>query len=260
MFEYFYGKRMILMIIREQNDAFIMIKQHDHAQISKKLYQQLHNHLLPKESFSLEYAIAQHDCGWIPFDEAPFWNDQQQSPFSFTNYPTEPKTVLYEYGINLIEENDLYAALLCSEHYTRFLNNSSNASATGFVERERARQKRIKDQLNTKEALFLKHYEILQFFDNLSLYICLNEPGTAKEDEHYFFKKGIKLPHIFAENQILTPNWKTDKIIELNKNLFTSSFPISLKQKVVSKQSIIEQGLQEAYSNTNTEEILLYVS
>lgn len=261
MSEYFYGKRMILMIIREQNDAFIMIKQHDHAQISKRLYQQLHNHLLPEEdSSSLEYAIAQHDCGWIPFDEAPFWNDQQQSPFSFTNYPTEPKTVLYEYGINMVEENDLYAALLCSEHYTRFLNNSSNASATGFVERERARQERIKDQLNTKEDVFLKHYEILQFFDNLSLYICLNEPGAAKEDEHYFFKKGIKLPQIFAENQNLMPKWKTDKTIELNKDLFTSPATIPLKQKIVSKQNIKDKGLQKAYSNTNTEEILLYVS
>lgn len=248
------------MIIRERNDAFIMIKQHDHAQMSKHLFQHLHDHLLPRECYSsIEYAIAQHDCGWIPFDNAPFWNDEKNSPFSFTNFPTEPKTVLYEQGINLIEENDLYAALLCSEHYTRFLKNSSEVAAKKLVERELIRQKRIKARLNADEELFLKHYEFLQFFDNLSLYLCLNEPGTSKESEHFFFEKGIKLPQLFAENQTLNPIWTTEKEIKINRDLFSEIAPITLKQKVVSKQAIKEEGLQSAYSQEKTEKVSLRI-
>jgi len=173
------------MIIREQNNGFIMIKQHDHAQISSKLYQQLPEKFLPKKEYQFEvnYAIEQHDCGWIPFDETPFWNDKANEPYSFTNFPTEPKTVLYEYGINRVEEKYPYAALLCSEHYTRFLRKSMDKTAKNFVQKEQARQERILKQLNIAKDLWMAHYEILQFFDNLSLYICLNEPGTPHEEE-----------------------------------------------------------------------------
>lgn len=244
------------MIIRERNEDFVMIKQHDHAQISKKLYQQLHEYLHPLDyKSSIEYAIAQHDCGWIPFDEVPFWNDKDNSPFSFTNYPTEPKTVLYKYGIEMVEEKDPFAALLCSEHYVRFLENSSNEMAKQFVLREKTRQKHLKTKLSVTENLFLSHYEILQFFDNLSLFICLNEPGTSKEKEHYFFKKGIHLPSIFADDKTLNPIWRNTETIELDEDLFTTPFSINVKQKTVLKKEIIDKGLQMAYSQANTENI-----
>src|SRR5699024_5416414 len=192
--------------------------QHDHAQISSKLYQQLPEKFLPKKEYQFEvnYAIEQHDCGWIPFDETPFWNDKANEPHSFTNFPTEPKTVLYEYGINRVEEKYPYAALLCSEHYTRFLRKSMDKTAKNFVQKEQARQERILKQLNVAKDLWMAHYEILQFFDNLSLYICLNEPGTPHEEEHHFFRKGISLPSSFNENKLLDPKWVGRDDIYLN--------------------------------------------
>src|SRR5690625_4788901 len=248
-------------MIRERNEDFVMIKQHDHAQVSKKLYQQLHEYLYPLDyNSSIEYAIAQHDCGWIPFDEVPFWDDKDNSPFSFTNYPIEPKTVLYKYGIEVVEERDSYAALLCSEHYTRFLENNSNEMAKQFVQKEKARQKNLKAKLSVTEELFSSHYEILQFFDNLSLYICLNEPGTTKKKEHHFFKKGIHLPSTFTDDKTLNPIWENTETIELGEDLFTTPVSINVKQRKVLKKEIIAKGLQMAYSQAKTENMSIGIN
>src|SRR5699024_779879 len=247
------------MIIRERSNEFIMIKQHDHAQISATLYQKLHEKFLPRKEYrsTINYAISQHDCGWIPFDEAPFWNDEASEPYSFTNFPTEAKTVLYEYGINQVEETDPYATLLCSEHYTRFLKKSTDKTSVEFVQSEQSRQKRILNQLNIARDQWMAHYEILQFFDNLSLFICLNEPSITQEEEHYFFRKGISLPSSFNENELLHPKWVEEDEIYLNIDLFTMDVAIPLKQKIVRKQAIADNGLLKAYQQAKTEEKII---
>lgn len=251
---------MIPLIIRKQDDAFVMIKQHDHGEISKKLYEQLYDRFLPKTyRSSIMYAIQQHDCGWIPFDKTPFWNDQSHTPYDFTDFPTSPKVVLYEHGINRIEEKDYYAALLCSEHFTRFMKNDPDRVALQFVDRELIRQKRLKAELAVNEATFQKHYELLQFFDTLSLYICLNEPGVSKNKEHVFFKEGIKLPQLFARNRTLIPKWASEQDVELNYRLFSKDISLTLKQKVVSNEEIKKFGLQAAYSSAAVQKIPLRI-
>lgn len=242
---------MISLIIRQQDNHFVMIEQHEHAQFSGSLFHYLHEKFAPSIEYlhSISYAIFHHDCGWIPFDKAPFWNDELQSPYSFIHFPIAPKTVLYEQGINLVQEKDLYAALLCSEHYTRFLKHHSTdeAEAEEFMRKERTRQKKLKKELQSfDEQLFISHYEILQFFDNISLYVCLNEPGVAKEKEHTFFKHGIKLPTTFGGGK-LQLYWVSTEEIIVNKSLFKSEITIALKQKVIAKKAIAMYGLQNAY-------------
>lgn len=83
------------MIIRESKDAFIMIEQHHHASISGYLFNQLKADYVPNEYKSMAYAINNHDRGWIPFDKVPLWNDAKNLPFSFIDFPTPLKTVLY---------------------------------------------------------------------------------------------------------------------------------------------------------------------
>src|SRR5690625_2713457 len=111
------------MIIRETKDAYILIEQHHHASISGYLFNQLKSRYKPDTSFipSISFAIDNHDRGWIPFDYAPIWNDAKNSPFSFIDLPVAIKAVLYKNGINEVHKSDPYAALLCSEHYKRFL-------------------------------------------------------------------------------------------------------------------------------------------
>lgn len=249
------------MIIRERTNEFVMIKQHDHAQISKQLYEYLSEAFLPDLTYrsSVGEAIRQHDVGWIPFDETPFWNDQTNNPYSFTDFPTEPKTVLYEHGINEVETYDQYAALLCSEHYLRFLEKSTNQAARVFVQKEQTRQKRLMNQLNIEEYHWKIYYDYLQFFDQLSLFICLNEPGMPQEEIHHFFHNGLALPVLFKKSESLFPEWIGQRNIQLDAAIFKTEVAITIPQKLVQKLDISQHGLLQAYQQAEVENITINI-
>lgn len=246
------------MIVRERNDQFVMIEQHHHASISGKLFTYLKEDFLPESKWKedIEFAIFHHDCGWIPFDEAPFWDDKSNTPYSFTSLPKAPKTVLYENGINKVEEHSMYAALLCSNHYSTFMNRHSIKPAENFIEREKLRQERLRKKIHGfQEDAFNLHYKLVKFFDDFSLYICLNEPGVQKEKEHPFFKKGIPLPDSFGDD-LLKIRWNSESEINIDHTLFYSpEINIQLKQKVLSKANIIKNGLIKTYEAAESETV-----
>lgn len=245
------------MIVRERNDQFVMIEQHHHASISGMLFTYLKEDFVTDLNWKddIEFAIFQHDCGWVPFDKAPFWDDKGNAPYSFTNFPKKPKTVLYEHGINKVEDHSLYAALLCSKHYTSFLKKDSTPLAIDFIENEKNRQERLKKKIiGFNEKQFSLHYELIKFFDDLSLYICLNEPGVQKDSEHPFFKSRISLPQYFGGGN-LHLNWASHNKLELETELFQPDLTVQLKQKVISKEDILKDGLQKTYRNTQIEKV-----
>ncbi|WP_156430913.1 DUF3891 family protein [Paenibacillus sp. FJAT-26967] len=48
-----------------------------------------------------------------------------------------------------------------------------------------ARQQRLKAKLNQPgESMIEQHFKLLKLCDELSLYVCLNEPGVSKDEEH----------------------------------------------------------------------------
>lgn len=244
------------MIIRERDDAFVMIEQDHHATLSGQLYDYISTYLsLDEESthLAMREAIYLHDVGWKPFDLSPIWNDENELPYDFITYPNSIKTVLYQQGIDKVANISHYAALLCSEHYVRFLENDTHPLSQQFVTMEGKRQQEIIDYLPAfNQEAFLTHYEILRFFDNLSLYICLHEANATPDDEiHYFLKKGIALPTLYGEGY-LQLSWK-DHAILLDCTLFQDPITIKLQQKVVAKSLIKKEGLQKAWDNTDVE-------
>ncbi|MEC5425523.1 DUF3891 family protein [Virgibacillus sp. C22-A2] len=245
------------MIVREHDTEFVMIEQDNHAQVSGKFIANCQDSLFPgmKYKNSVDHAIFQHDCGWKPVDKQPFWNDQKKTPYSFIDFPTPSKVMLYTSGIDEVEKADSYAGLLCSEHYKRFLMSDMSEDAQLFVEQEKIRQHRIIDSLTEFDAvLFNFHYELLQFCDNLSLYICLNEPG---EDTHPFFKSGIPMPSaldVFSQDKMKL-TWEDDRTISLSEFPFHREIDVSFIQKTVTKQAIRNHGLIESYNKAPDEEI-----
>jgi len=243
------------MIIRERIDSFVMIDQHHHASISGELFEQIASYFslctLPHYE-AIRYAIYYHDVGWNPFDASPLWNDAKQEPLSFISYPNSIKSVLYQNGIDNVQANNIYAALLCSEHYVRFLANDVGTHSKNFMQHEQERQATMKQSLEDyKEQDFIQHYELLQFFDNLSLYVCLHELDASLEDTHFFFKHGIALPTLFG-GETLQLAWEDNQII-LHTPLLAEPISITLAQKVVPKEYIHSVGLLEAWNNTETE-------
>ena len=244
---------MIKMIIRDQSEHFIFIAQVDHALLSGEILKQLDSIYLGHAPCrdSVIYAAYQHDRGWEAFDRQPFWNDQANLPYSFIDFPIIPKTVLYTFGINEVQERDSYAALLCSEHYKRFLLKSALPEAKAFVQQEARRQEWLISTIKDfdKEA-FEADYTLLKFSDNLSLFVCMNEAGAADKDLHPFFKEGLSV----SNNASSLPSaysigWTDTQIISMDPFPFLTSFPLSLQYKNIKKTTIQKQGLVNAYEH-----------
>lgn len=240
------------MIVREYENEFVMIEQDDHATISGEIISAWKNQLFSGQEFrnSVEYAIYNHDYAWKQLDKHPFWNDKANAPYTFIDFPVLPKTVFYKHGIDEVDKNDAYAGLLCSKHYTRFLLNDTTKEAQAFVQQEEERwEHTIRTLPEFSKNLVDFHYGLLQFCDNLSLYMCLNSPGVSKGEEHPFFKNGIpttNMYNIFSWGKIEL-KWINKNTITMNEFPFSEPVNIKIKQKTVNKHSILERGLAESY-------------
>lgn len=244
------------MIIRERDQTFVMIEQDHHAHISADIIMQWKNNLFTQDPFyeSVLYAIKYHDYGWQNFDMQPFWNDEKQSPYSFIDFPVLPKIVLYEQGVNEVEKNDPYAAALCSAHYARFISSEDSVEASLYLKKEEQRREKILSSFTPEQLdLFDNHLALLQLADNLSLYICLNEPGVSKKDEHYFFQEEISFPIVIKgiRTDPVEAHWENDETVILEGLPYVEPFSIFLEKKVIKKQLIKENSLLTSYEKSD---------
>ncbi|WP_080875593.1 DUF3891 family protein [Oceanobacillus timonensis] len=243
------------MIIRDQGEHFIFISQVDHALLSGEMLKQLDPVYFNHTSYqdAVIYAAYQHDSGWEAFDRQPFWNDKANQPYSFMDFPVIPKTVLYTHGINQVQEQDSYAALLCSEHYKHFLAEVSVKEAKNFVQQEAERQESlISTMKDFDKKQFAADYTLLQFSDTLSLFVCLNEAGAADKDLHPFFKNGLAISNNASDlPSAFSISWADTETISMDPFPFSSVFAIVLKYKSISKTDIQQQGLIDAYEHAS---------
>lgn len=247
------------MIVREYEDRFILIEQDHHARISGDIMKQLKSELFLGEEWrrSVEYAISNHDLGWKSFDLEPFWNDQAKKPYSFIDFPAMLKTALYSQGVDAVEKHHPYAALLCSCHYTRFMKNENSKAAEHFIRAEKERQKRLIDSISSfNEALFQYHFSLLRFGDNISLYLCLNEPGTPKSLIHPFFQDGIDISPLGKFNL----SFKDHQTVAIDRFPFKQPFTVFIKQKSVLKRELVEKGLLQSYKDAPYEKVPIHLS
>lgn len=198
---------------------------------------------------SLHYAISMHDYGWQNFDKQPFWNDQTQQPYSFIDFPMMAKLVLYQHGVDQIEQENPYAALLCSRHYQNFFVGEKAAPAKQFVQHEEERQIRIKKEFpDFDEAQFLYHFGLLNLLDGISLFAAITEFEAGQKTSHPFFKDGLEIPDVLGlTNKHLTLVWLNEYTVEVDPFPFEESFSCTFKQKELSKETIAQNGFLETY-------------
>jgi len=171
------------------------------------------------------------------------------------DYPTEPKIHFYQKGIDEVFILNKYASLLCSLHYTSFLEASTDQVCKQFVIKEKTRQKQLVNQFgidkdSEKEKNLMFHLDILKFCDNLSLYLCLNKPGTTKKQEYPFFRNGFPQIFPFAHNQPITADWSVKEYINLSTSPLNGQLQVTLPYKEVQKATIERHGLTNAYKET----------
>jgi len=245
------------VICREHEGNLVMIKQHDHGQLSGKLAEHFRSEQVPEPARRTEVlrAICNHDRGWIDLDETPFWNDAEGAPYTFIDFPIVPKLTFYAKGLDEIESDSPYGALLCSLHYERLIEVSGEdqPELTLYLEREEERRGRIRRDLEQSapigEAELYYDTKLLQFCDDLSLYMALNEPGSPKSEEHPWWKDGFSGSEDFGftEGRVITAEWKDANTLMLDPFPFTESFEIALPMRNVPKSKVEADGIARAY-------------
>ena len=186
------------MIIQEQGDQLILIRQTDHALLAGFLARALGNKVFsrpePFESFCL--AAAEHDNGWSEWEMLPELDLKAFAPYNFMSIPTEEHIALYQRGIERVVRADRYAGLLVSMHCTglydrtratipgfsaKYVKSSESHLVTDFLQRLRLQQLRLKVDLRADpllkeyadEATLQANLQRLEALDRLSLYFCL---------------------------------------------------------------------------------------
>lgn len=245
------------MIVYEENDCFVMTTQHDHARLSGQFAASLREDYWPNSDYREEvlYAIRYHDCGWIPLDDVPFWNDRRGAPYTFLDFPLAPKLTFYKKGLEDVIKSTTYGGFLCSKHYQSFFHNATSVEAKTFYADEETRQIQLRETFNISQSLLTFHYQLLQFCDDLSLYACFQEPGISKREELSWFKKGFPQPFYFlTEDHPILTHWNSKKTILISYPLFKEEQYFNVKLKRVPKGLVDIEGIAKAYQMTPFED------
>ncbi|HEY2462311.1 MAG TPA: DUF3891 family protein [Candidatus Acidoferrum sp.] len=195
------------MILQEQGDQLIVIRQTDHAVLSGFFAREWGNDLFkrpePFESFRL--AASEHDNGWRDWELAPQLDPKTRLPFSFMSIPTSDHIALYQRGIERIVKADHYAGLLvslhCADLYDRaratmpgfsakYVKSTESQIVTDFTQSLRLQQLRLKVDLranpSTKnfasDKALAANARRLEALDRLSLHFCIAPPEGATID------------------------------------------------------------------------------
>jgi Protein of unknown function (DUF3891) len=195
------------MIIQEQTDHLVIIRQTDHAVLSGHFARELGNEVFmqpePMESFRL--AAMEHDNGWDEWELLPGIDPVTFLPYSFMSIPTEEHIELYRRGIERVVKADRYAGLLVSMHclalYDRtratmpgfsakYVKSQDSTMVTDFLQTLRLQQLRLKVDLRadpltknfTDEKWLQANAQRLEALDRLSLYFCMGPLEGATID------------------------------------------------------------------------------
>ena len=204
----------------------MLIGQHDHGRVSGEFARRWRERPTPLEPTL--YAIANHDVAWQRLDETVRWDETTGRPYSFVDYPVEPKMEAYREGLDFLETQNSYAACLCSMHYASFVRDVEGAAEVRFRDGEVRRQERLKGAMSAQELENLEHnFRLLQTCDDLSLFVCLNEPGR---NDHPWYKNGFEFMGARFE-----PIWEDRHTLRMNPNPLSGAFDLSIPYLSVGK-------------------------
>jgi hypothetical protein len=195
------------MILQEQGDQLILIRQTDHAVLAGVFAREWGNDLFlrpePFESFC--HAVTEHDNGWRDWELVPQVDPKTRLPYSFMSVPTESHMALYQRGIDRMVKADTYAGLLVAMHcqglYDRtratipgysakYVKTTEGELVTNFVNNLKMQQLRLKVELRADPArrdlaqdkALEANARRLEALDRLSLYFCMGTPHDTTID------------------------------------------------------------------------------
>lgn len=213
------------MIVRKVSRGYLLVAQHDHALISGEFAEHWAGEIHP--AGSTLYAVRMHDVAWKQLDQRVRWNEDSGSPYSFVDYPVEDKLKAQREGMDFVEMRDPYAAILCSMHYVSFVRHAKEGPEAGFRGHEEKRQERLRTGMSAGELENLeRNLRFLKLCDGLSLFLCLNEPGSSDRPPPY--------PEGFVfDGERFDPMWEDERTLRFDPNPFTKPFYILVPYQVI---------------------------
>ena len=166
------------------------------------------------------YVVSHHDYGWNEWDAAPAL-DANGLPGGIGGTPGRESIESNRKSPEINERRHLFCGLLSSMHSWGLFNDRYGMSSfrvraggavsipipkdyedgtKAFLEGERARQKRLRDQLAAdpktrpwvEEPKLFQNYKQLQFFDTLALYFNLRHESQRKDEVYTHVPKNAK--------------------------------------------------------------------
>ncbi|MFD2704489.1 DUF3891 family protein [Salibacterium lacus] len=238
------------MIINEAEAFYECIPQHEHARISAEIIKRWADEAVKHGPYwnELVPAVREHDRAWIPLDNDPL-TDEKGSPYDFTNYPEKPKTEAYQRGILETDRIHRYCGLLVSRHYASFFDTALTETGRRFREQETQRQQTWRKELQEPDTED-SHLKILQFCDDLSLYLCTNTPGASKDKENTWFKNGFRQHFAFLNNETIQAEFNGKQNVSLAPFPMQDALDITIHGRQVLKEEAEEKGFSEAFQKS----------
>jgi hypothetical protein len=220
------------MIIRENTNSYDLITQHDHGILSGEIAYHWGNEHFPKATFEQILAATYHDFGWFEKDSQPIWDNENNRPYDFINYPTSKKLGIYTDGINHLEKLHPYCALLTSLHYCSFFHQRKDSDVQHFIVTEKRRQSRLMKTVPLERIQ--DELSFLKLCDDLSLYVSLNEPGINKQSEHPWYKNGVTYRNN-KEEIVFHLKWENETDISISPFPFKQEWSTTIRYKTLVK-------------------------
>lgn len=180
------------MIVRKLDDGtMIIVNQTDHAKLAGAFAAHWGNATFarPAPRESLIRAAMTHDNGWLRYETMPTYDAAERSSPSFFQSKTDAaQLAAFGWAIDWMTDIDAYAGALIGRHRTglyrgRYGSVRSPAAPPrgplpemieAFVQRYEKQQDAHLEGPSRRD--FLVNYQLLQFWDLLSLAVCLREP------------------------------------------------------------------------------------
>ena len=183
------------MIVRDAGDAWQIVLQTDHADLSVQFAHALAEP--PPGHRSLRIASERHDDGWAVWEQAPLIDPDTREPVTFLDVQVPVRLAFYRAGIAAITDEDPYAGLLVSMHgagiYRERYGTHPGQKLThedavrdqvdAFVAEQEASWPARIEALAVDEEERWHNYRLLQLFDRLSLHFCMRDVEAGESGE-----------------------------------------------------------------------------
>jgi hypothetical protein len=163
------------VIIRQQGDSLLFIRQCDHARLAADVMADwredgFHEH--PRRSTIL-HAIREHDNGWLE-EDAETHVDDDGNPLDFVSVPARVKHGIWPRAVDRIGRSDPYAAALIAQHALTVHGQQRDDPAwrTFFETMDERRDAMLARSASGAAATLEDDYRFVQIGDQLSLIFC----------------------------------------------------------------------------------------